>query len=60
MFGQIDKEAVGIDRLAGTDDLVPASFAGRAAGIDHLRSAGVAMRDQHDIVAVGASTPSVR
>jgi hypothetical protein len=46
------KEAVGIDRLAGTDDLAPASFGRRSAGIDQMRTAGVAMGDQHDIVAV--------
>ena len=47
-----DKETVGIDRLAGTDDFVPASFSRRSQGIDHLRTAGVAMSDQHHVVAI--------
>ena len=47
------KIAVGIDRLARADQLVPAAFAGRAAGIDDLRAAGIAVRDQHGIAAIG-------
>ena len=47
------KPAVGVDRLAGAHDLVPASLAGRTTGIDHLRARGVAMCDEHGIAAIG-------
>ncbi len=52
MFGQMAKKRLVSTALPGPTSLVPAAFAGRAAGIDHLRAAGVAMRDQHGIVAV--------